>query len=257
MEMNLCQRNKLLIEKKLFLFAIPLLFFNSRSVFYFLLKTMKNFLLILLLGLTVAFTSCRSGEAGEPGPAGADNLNKQGSVSGTFHYSYYNEYTATNDTVILPFNFEYYESERDNLYGYTVDPQSQAVVSHNYDFYRRSLKDYSDFIHITYNYGVPSGPIPSDFEIQIGLSRVLANNGVFGFQSYSNFNGSSDLSTLVISNYNFNATTGALSFDFVMEVDPNYAIYSGRNYDVSYSPKIEGRVNVVLRKSLNGYSNGH
>ncbi|MFN8415691.1 MAG: hypothetical protein U0U66_05115 [Cytophagaceae bacterium] len=215
---------------------------------------MKNKLLLLMLAMAAAFTSCRSGDAGEPGPAGSDNLNKQGSISGTFNYSYYNEYTATNDTLILPFNFEYYESEQDNLYGYTVDPQSQAVVSHNYEFSRRSLKDNYDYMYITYNYGVPSGPIPSDFEIELGLSRILANNGVYGFGSYSNFNGSSDLSTLVISNYNFNASTGALIFDFVMEIDPYFNTYYGVNNYVSYRPKVTGHVDVVLRKNLNGSS---
>lgn len=210
---------------------------------------MKKHLLFLLLGVSVALTSCRSGEAGEPGPAGSDNLNKQGSVSGTFYHSYYNDYTMENDTVIIPFNFEYYESEQDNLYSYDVSTTNQSYVTHSYNFMRRSLKDREDFINIDYSYGVITGPIPSDFTIELGLSRTLSNNGVFGFNSYSYFDNSIDYSTLTISNYSFNYNTGALSFDFVMTIDP-YSIHMGNNYSSSYWPKVVGRVDVILKKKL-------
>lgn len=180
---------------------------------------MKTFYL-LLLALAISATSCRTKE-GEPGPAGESALNKQGTISGTITYTndQGNEATAA-------FNYEYFETLKDNAF---TNYESGQESYYGIDVIRRSIQDeynYAEFnLDGTGMNGIEDAPSSIDFEFSY-VSTI--NNEIIGFFA--------DGDEVVITNFNLDASTGRVTFDY------STIVYDINNNEVT----LQGKVDVTL-----------
>jgi hypothetical protein len=194
---------------------------------------MKKILLLIFV-LSSLFLSCKTKE-GEPGPAGDNALNKDGSISGTIYYNY-----ANGDTAIVPFNYEYYESELDFY----------AELDTLYDTYkirfkRRELKEINSYTFIEL-YGALDAnnkPLDADFNDisfqQFNLVKKI-NNKLFKFAFYNLYS-----STGSITDFVFDEKTGKLFYNYTFDVSPS-DISSNYAVDGVTTAKIVGNVNLTL-----------
>ncbi|HSY61780.1 MAG TPA: hypothetical protein VK796_07880 [Cytophaga sp.] len=199
---------------------------------------MKSFY-ILLLVLAVSAVSCVTKD-GAPGPAGASSLAQQGTISGTLAY-------VDNDgnAVSAPFSYGYFESASDNKFYY----DEAGKQNYQIQLVRRDLKDYNNYINFS---NLAGFNISNQFEAPTSGSFDFSLVKVIGgelFEFEGSFSASSSTSSYSITNYSFDATTGRLIFDFVLNIDPA-DINSSDQYDDTQSATVTGRVDVILNRTL-------
>lgn len=196
----------------------------------------KNFFLFALIPTLIAaivFLSCRKGEKGDPGIAGTSSTlaYKNGSITGLLE-----GVTNTNDSAFaLNLNYQYYKEASDNfvnhVHGTTADYYEYSIT--RYDVTGNSYITFDFFLE----YKTPLVPSIRDTRITIVSHKQLSNNKMFyfatvvdnGFDPINPFNVSdvslndnlsSDYSGIVYDNIAVDPTTGALSFDYSLQVNP-------------------------------------
>ena len=185
---------------------------------------MKSFYL-LVLALIVSVTSCRTKE-GTPGPAGASSLTQQGSVTGTLAYVDYQ-----GNSVSIPFSYGYFESLSDNKFYYDENGKKNYQI----EFFRRDLTDYNNYITFSNLHGFN---VNNQFNAPTG--------GIFEFSA--SFDASNPNSSYTIINYNFDATTGRLIFDYTLTFDA-LSINTSTRYNRTQSATVTGKVDVMLNRT--------
>jgi len=204
---------------------------------------MKTFYL-LLLALSVCAVSCRTKE-GAPGPAGADadGLNKQGSISGTLRTT-----NSLGDSVVFPFQFNYYESLDENSYS------EYKVSLFTFDFKRRSLKNANNYFIMS------GGPIaktatPTNLTVDFSLEELNANNTYFSFTDrtcstdcfetvyFGPYTATAVTPVIAYSNYSFDFATGHLFFNFKLT-------YPSANNSFNKASVVQGTVDVILNQYI-------
>lgn len=212
----------------------------------------KTFLQIAYLFTILFLLSCRKGDEGAPGPAGAagtsgqDALTKQGSISGTI-----TTLDASNNVTTIPFDFSYYESITNNTYqDYKVN------AGYTYAIKRRDLKESLSYMSLSYNGNIPYNStdpqnMTLDFSIVVeksdGSYAILQDNycpsTCNDFVNLAPFNPVSGApqATVTYSNYSFDYTTGAMKFDFTANLPSGYTNFNG-------AVAISGTVDVILNK---------
>jgi hypothetical protein len=199
---------------------------------------MKSFYILLLI-LAVSAVSCVTKD-GEPGPAGASSLAQQGAITGTLAY-------VDNDgnAVSVPFSYGYFESASDNKFFYDETGKKNYQIQ----LVRRDLKDYNNYIDFTNLAGFNisnqfNAPTSGSFDFSV--VKIIGGE-LFEFEA--SFDASSTTSAYTITNYSFDATTGRLIFDYVLNIDQSDIGYSYK-YDDTQSATVTGRVDVILDRTL-------
>jgi hypothetical protein len=194
----------------------------------------KVFLFICItLGL-IQFQSCKPKD-GEPGPAGESSMFKLGSFSGTLHYK-----LANGDTAIVPYNFEYYDSEKNNAF--LMDTLND---SYYFNIYRKPAKDVENYFYMyLYNGGLdinnnPLAPTPTELSFNFALNSKI-NNKFFYLRAYDY-----DAANSSFSNYSFNPTTGNLSYNYEIVISPNNFSSNGINDGIT-NAKLIGKFSSTL-----------
>ncbi|GAL84486.1 hypothetical protein MYP_1714 [Sporocytophaga myxococcoides] len=194
-----------------------------------------DFLTVVFATLLIISSACSKKEV--PGPAGQDALRKEGSVSGKI---YKLNSAGTADTLLGTFAYEYFESQEDASYALNSEGKGISLV-------RRSAKESRDYFELFSNYITTLEEKPEETSLTINFSynKALGNGKYLKFMTYDNryyrtdiYFGSSN-STLSITNYSFNKSTGRLKFDYEM----NIASYENSTYSPA---KVIGSVNVTL-----------
>ncbi len=202
---------------------------------------MKLFYL-LVFAILMSVTSCRTKD-GEPGPAGGDALNKQGAISGTLRTT-----NSLGDSVVFPFQFNYYESLDENSYS------EYKVSLYTFDFKRRSLKNASNYFIMS------GGPItkmttPTNLTVDFSLEELNANNTYFSFTdrtcatncvetvNFGPFTPTAVTPVIAYSNYSFDFATGHLFFNFKLT-------YPSVNNSFNRAAIVQGTVDVVLNQYI-------
>jgi hypothetical protein len=197
-------------------------------------------LYILFLTLAVSAVSCRT-KNGEPGPAGGDALNKQGSISGTLRTT-----NSSGDSVVFPFQFNYYESLDENSYS------EYKVSYYTFDFKRRDLKNSSNY------FIMKGGPIikmstPTSLTVDFSLEELQSNNTYFSFTDqtcaascvesvgFGPFTPTAVTPVIAYSNYSFDFATGRLFFNFKLS-------YPSANNSFGRPAIVQGNVDVILNQ---------
>jgi len=204
----------------------------------------KSYLIIATLLMMVFFAACKKKEVvGPTGPKGNDALFQEGLITGKI-----NGNTQDGDTINETFSYSYYETvlestfERDTTDGY---------VYSNFDFRRRSAVNKNDYFTFSaYNvYDTSAVPHSQDFIIDLHFEKDFGNGKILQFYTLDNtpkkvaqyLNFYYTPSQLEITNYSFNAFTGALKF--------NYKINLKDFENSSNNPAtITGSVNVTLKR---------
>jgi hypothetical protein len=199
--------------------------------------TMKkiNFLSVVFATLLIISSACSKKDV--PGPAGQDALRKEGSISGKI---YKLNSAGTADTLLGNFTYEYFESQEDASYALNSESKGISLV-------RRSAKESRDYFELFSNYitTLEEKPEETDLTINFSYNKALGNGKYLKFMTYDNRYYRTDIdfgnsnSTLSISNYSFNKSTGRLKFDYEM----NIASYENSTYSPA---KVIGSVNVTL-----------
>lgn len=200
--------------------------------------TMKkiNYLSVVFATLLLISSACSKKDP-VPGPAGQDALRKEGNISGKI---YKLNSAGTADTLLGTFTYENFESLDDA--SYTLYSESRGI-----NLFRRSAKESEDYFELFSNYIETLEEKPDETRLTINFSynKALGNGKYLKFMTFDNTNFRSDIyfgyssSTLSISNYSFNKSTGRLKFDYTM----NIVSYENSTYSPA---KVIGSVNVTL-----------
>ncbi len=194
-----------------------------------------NFLSVVFATLLIISSACSKKDV--PGPAGQDALRKEGSISGKI---YKLNSAGTADTLLGTFTYEYFESQEDASYALNSESKGISLV-------RRSAKESRDYFKLFSNYitTLEEKPEETDLTINFSYNKALGNGKYLKFMTHDNMYYRTDIdfgyssSTLSISNYSFNKSTGRLKFDYEM----NIASYENSTYSPA---KVIGSVNVTL-----------
>lgn len=195
-----------------------------------------NLLSVVFASFLIISSACSKKDP-VPGPAGQDALKKEGVISGKI---YKLNSAGTADTLLGTFAYENFESLDDA--SYTLYSESRGI-----NLYRRGAKESQDYFELMSNYITTLEEKPDETRLTINFSynKALGNGKYLKFMTYDNTNFRSDIyfgyssSTLSISNYSFNKSTGRLKFDYEM----NIASYENSTYRPA---KVIGSVNVTL-----------
>jgi hypothetical protein len=197
-------------------------------------------LYILLVAIAVCTVSCRTKE-GAPGPSGESTLTQQGTISGSLAYVDYQ-----GNPISVPFSYSYFASLAGNKFSYDENGKKNYLVQ----LFRRDLKDNNNYIGF-YNllgYNVNNQfNAPSSGDFDFSLVKII-NNNLFEFNAYFYSTNTTTLSTYTITNYNLNATTGRLTFDFEIVFDPN-SIDDSVRYNYEVVAIVTGKVDVILNRT--------
>jgi hypothetical protein len=182
----------------------------------------KSYLIIATLIMTLFFAACKKKEVvGPTGPKGNDGLLQDGFISGKI-----NGKTSTGDTIIETFSYSYYNTvlesnfDRDSSGGYKFS---------NFNIRRRDLENNNDYFNISANnvYDTSAVPHRNDFIIDLHFEKDFGTGKILQFYTLDNtpkkvaenfYYNYSD-SQFEITNYSFNAFTGALKFNYKMDLD--------------------------------------
>jgi len=197
----------------------------------------KIHLLSVVFATLLIISSACSKKDPVPGPAGQDALRKEGNISGKI---YRLNSAGTGDTLLGTFAYEYFESLDDA--SYTLNSESRGI-----NLVRRSAKESQDYFELFSNYISTLEEQPDETRLTINFSynKALSNGKYLKFMTFDNANFRNDIyfgyssSTLSITNYSFNKSTGRLKFDYEM----NIASYENSTYSPA---KVIGNVNVTL-----------
>ncbi|MCU0415560.1 MAG: hypothetical protein MUE33_00110 [Cytophagaceae bacterium] len=212
---------------------------------------MKNILLYLTVSATLVVSSCRSGDDGEPGPAGASYFRTEGTASGTIYYEYPN-----GDTAIVPVSFGSFTSDADNVF------YLDSTDNFGYDYYAVDIKrvdptDGANFFRFsicnaTFDRNRDSSYRPP-YNIDFAISVVKPGNPFFQFTNMYNIYSDYETKSYYvgedaeITNYYLNPVTRVLSFRYKFYISPNDIPYNLRVS--SYPAIVSGNVQVQLNKS--------
>ncbi|MBC7451818.1 MAG: hypothetical protein H7259_10050 [Cytophagales bacterium] len=200
-----------------------------------------NYILITALGFLM-FNSCRTKD-GAPGPSGDDGLYKQGSITGTLKTLSSN----LKDSLIIPFEFNYYETLEENSY------QDYKASYFTTGFARRSLKEKDSYFIMTNSSPVIKGGTPTSVTVDLNLVQLQQDGSYFIFKDQTcstscvepvnlgPFTPTAVTPTITYTNYSFDFTTGKLFY--------NYRIfYPGANNNLGRNTVVTGTVDVTLNK---------
>lgn len=208
----------------------------------------KTLLQIAYLFSIVFILSCRKGDDGAPGPAGLNGMSQQGSISGTI-----TTLDASNNVTTIPFDFQYYESITGNTY-----QDYKPGTGYIYAFKRRDLKESSSFMAMSYNGNIPyASTNPQNMTFDFSMVVKKSDGSYAVLQDYycpsacndnvslAPQNPSNNLPQAIVtySNYSFNYDTGAMKFDFAINLPSGYTNFGG-------TVSIAGTADVILNKKV-------
>ena len=208
---------------------------------------MKNRYIIFILTLCfLSVSSCRVKE-GEPGPAGASALNKEGFIKGTLRYLDYK-----GDSVIQAFAYEYYESLVENEYW--ID--SSDGTNYEIHVFRRDLNDSEKHAAFSLFGTIDNHVVQAPDYGSVDFSYVnMINGDLFAFDDISNTSSSfnelyfdnSSSTSCDISNFKLDINANTLSFDYVTTYDANDISYDDQ-YNNFNPATVRGSLSIRLKK---------
>lgn len=200
----------------------------------------KNFFLFALIPtmiVAIIFVSCRKGEKGEAGPAGASSSTPaytNGSITGLLEGTTF----TTDSAFALNLNYQYYKGPSDNFVN-LVNDNGNEFYEYSITRYDETGNSYIKF-DFTLEYEDPTIPLRTtslipeidNTRITIVSHKPLSNNRMFYFATTTEYGDPFDVSDVDLNNYlsegysgieyeniTVDPTTGALSFDYYLEVD--------------------------------------
>ncbi|MFN8417282.1 MAG: hypothetical protein U0U66_13205 [Cytophagaceae bacterium] len=208
---------------------------------------MKKILLFITI-ISLLF-ACREGEKGEQGPAGLGYFKSGGTTSGTIHYKYEN-----GDTAIVPYTYTAYSSVLSQTYyldtAYGNSYYSVNIERNDPDEPNNYITFYICDAFYNKNANSASDAFTQPTSMKVFFNYVKSSNPFFHLSNEYNYSPYpyTEGFDLTITNYNLNPTTGKLTFDYEIVVDPDHIPYDLR-YDDMVQPTLKGSINVNLTKS--------